>query len=448
MAALVFSSFVALAALVGFALAVAWVRRSPPIGVALIGLILIPMWERPQFRSPIVTFAGSSLYIADVVALTLFVAGLLQVRQLRANLRGWFFPWALFGTMLAIALLRAVVASDGPASAINSGRWLLYFFWAMTWVFGVRPDRFRLHTISLVFGWALVLVAVYHGVRYGVGGSSSTLFIGDGIVRTGRVLIAPQSMALLLCAATVYLYRSDAVRSRPRFDAFSSLVFVLTVVIAQHRSVWAAGAAGMFAALLWSARTRARKQLLLQLAASAGILLLVGSSGLLSTSTIAESASDTQTYDWRYSGWRVLISEAIARGPTSVIFGEPSAGTFFRRLGTGQETSVSAHNWYVDIFLYLGPIALLLVVAILVSALVTSREVSAAWTFVLAAVAAYGWAYSVEWFLAPWLGAAIVGSLGAGRIAEYPDSVSDLVAKPNSARVIAGNRHGTLITAR
>jgi hypothetical protein len=98
--------------------------------------------------------------------------------------------------------------------------------------------------------------------------------------------------------------------------------------------------------------------------------------------------------------------------------------------------------------LYLGLIALLLVVAMLVSALVKSREVSAAWTFVLAAVAAYGWAYSVEWFLAPWLGAAIVGSLGAGRIAEPPDSVSDLAAKPNSARVTAGYRHGTLITAR
>jgi hypothetical protein len=252
----------------------------------------------------------------------------------------------------------------------------------------------------------------------------------------------------LLCAATVFLDRSNAARSRPRFDAFSSITFVVTVVIAQHRSVWAAGVAGMFAALLWSSRTSARKQLLLQLTASAGILLLVGYSGLLSTSTLAESASSTNTYQWRSDGWRVLISEAIARGPTSVIFGTPSAGTFSRRLSTGQDTSVSAHNWYLDIFLYLGPIALLLVVAMLVSALVTSREVSAAWTFVLAAVAAYGWAYSVEWILAPWLGAAVVGSLGAGRFAEHPDPVSGLVAKPNSALGTAGYRHGTLITAR
>lgn len=419
MAALAFSSITALAALVGFAMAVALVRRFPPIGIALIALIVIPLWDRPAlFRSPIVSLSGASFYIADMVAIVLFAAGLLQLSQLRANLRAWFVPWTLFGAFIAVALIRAVL-SDGPASGFNSARMLLFFFWAMTWVMGVRPDRLRLSTGSLVLGWVLVVVALYHGVKYGFGGANSlSIRFDDGYGQTGRVLVAPQSLILLLCAAILILGRSRSGKSGPPFYLISALVFAGIVVIAQHRSVWAAGVAGSIAVMIWSARTRARKQLFVQLALGGGVLLVAGSFGLLSESAIAGSASDRQTMEWRSTGWRILISEAVARGPVSIVFGEPSASTFYRELNTRQFTSVSAHNWYLDILLYVGALGALLLVAVLVSALVKSREVSAAWTFVLAAVAAYGLGYSVEWYVAPWLGAAIVGSLGVGRIAE------------------------------
>jgi hypothetical protein len=63
--------------------------------------------------------------------------------------------------------------------------------------------------------------------------------------------------------------------------------------------------------------------------------------------------------------------------------------------------------------------------------LVKSRDKPAFCTFVLVAVAAYGWAYSVEWYAAPWLGAAIVVSLGACRVAEDPVQNSGLeVTRP------------------
>jgi hypothetical protein len=440
MVASVFSGLVALAALAGFALGVAWVRRCPPVGIALIGLILIPILGRPQFASPIVTLSGASLYFSDVVTLLLFVTGLLQVRQLRANLRAWFVPWVLFGALIAFALLRAVV-SDGPASGVNSARWVLYFFWAMTWVLGIHPDRLRLHTVSLVFGWALALVAMYHGLKYGFGGASSKIFIGDGIVRNGRVHNAAQSIVLLLCAATVFLGPVGSARSRRRSDVFSALVFAGVVVIAQHRSVWAAGALGMAAVLIWSARSKARKQVFAQLLLAAGVIVVAGYSGMLGGSQISESASNTQTYQWRSSGWRILVPQAIARGPATVMLGDPSASTYSRRLAGGVDTSVSAHNWYLDVFLYLGFLGLILLFAMLVSAVVKSRETSAAWTFVLAAVATYGWAYSPEWFLAPWLGVAIVASLGAGRIAEDSFPTSGLVVKANAERVGAGYAH-------
>ncbi len=439
MAALVFSSFVALAALVGFALAVAWVRRSPLIGVALICLMIIPLWERPAlFQTPIVALGGGRLYIWDVATLVLFAAGVLQVRQLRANLQGWFVAWVLFGVLLAVALLRATVV-DGLASGVNSARGLLYFFFAMTWALGVRPDRLRLRTVSLVLGWALVLTASYHGVTHGLGYAGSSVLIGDGFKQTGRVLVAPQSMALLLCAATVFLEPSGSVKSLPRFHAVSALVFAGVVVIAQHRSVWAAGALGMVAVLIWSARKRARKQIFVQLILGACVVIVALTTGMLGRSEIAESASNTNTYEWRATGWKILISQAIARGPVSIILGEPSASTFARQLARGQLTSVSAHNWYLDVFLYTGAVGLILLIAMLVTALVKSRSAPAAWTFVLAAIATYGWAYSIEWYLVPWLGVATTVSLGVGRIAEGPVPKSGgLVTKPDAARVSTG----------
>lgn len=432
MAALAFSSYVGLAALAGFLLAVAWVRHCPPVGLALVCLMIIPLWERPELlRSSVVELGGASLYVFDAVTLILFSAGLLQGRQLRTNLRGWLFPWVLFGVVIAAALLRAT-AVDGLAAGVNSARLSLYFFCAMTWVMGVRPDRLRLHTVSLVLGWALVLVAAYHGVAYGFGGAVSSVSIGDDFVRTGRVLVAPQALALLLCAATLYLGESGgSASSRPRFYAVSALVFGGVVVIAQHRSVWAAGVLGMAAILLWSTRRRARQQIFVQAAAGAGVAIVVWNSGILNGSTISESASSQGTYEWRSNSWQILISQAIARGPESVIFGEPSANTYLRQLAPGQMTSLSAHNWYVDTLLYLGLIGLILLVTLLSSALVKSRDKPAFCTFVLAAVATYGWAYTVEWYAALWLGAAITISLGASRVAQDPLRKSGLATTPN-----------------
>ena len=438
MAALAFSTFGAIAGLVGFCLAVAWVRHSPPVGVALVCLMIVPLWERPAlFRLPIVTLSGASFYIFDVVTLILFAAGVLQVRQLRANLRGWLFPWVLFGLVIAVALLRAS-AADG-AAGVNSARWLLHFFWAMTWVMAVRPDRLRLHTLSLVTGWALVLTAMYHGVTYGFGGAVSRISTAaDDLGQSGRVLTASQSLVLLLCAATVFLGEpSGSAKSRPRFDTASALVFGGVVFMAQNRSVWFATVSGLAAVLIWSARRRARQLILVQLALGAGVALVAWNSGVLAGSQLSESMSSSSTYEWRKDGWHTLVSHAITRGPESVIFGEPSSRAFLREMTPGQTTWLSAHNWYVDTFVYLGLIGLIALITIMVSALVKSREKPAVCTFVLAAVATYGWPYSVEWYVAPWLGAAITVSLSACRIAEDPDPSSGQVARPNVAWVRA-----------
>jgi hypothetical protein len=138
-------------------------------------------------------------------------------------------------------------------------------------------------------------------------------------------------------------------------------------------------------------------------------------------SNLVQSTADLRTYDWRNSSWQALISEAIAQGPATVIAGDPFGGGYLRQVARGVWTTVSAHNWYVSIFLRLGIIGLIVLATILVPAFLKSRDVSSLWTFVITAVAVYGWSYSVDWYLAPWLGAAIIGSLGEGCIPECPE---------------------------
>ena len=408
--------FPAIAGLLLFVLAVAWVRHSPTVGLALLCLILIPLWEVP-YPPPIAELAGLSIYPSDAIVLVLFGVGVLEVTQIRANLRGWIVPWVLFGALIAVSLLLGV-AAFGSGVAINEARTILYFFSAMTWVLAVRPDRLRLFTFSLVLGWALALVAAYHGVVYGIGGASSSTVAGDN-VRNGRILIASQSIALLLCAATVFLSPADWSRGRRHLAITSAAVFLGVVVLGQHRSVWSACAAGTAAIFLYPQARQSRKGVLVGSVVGAWLVLVSWVSGFLE-SNLVQSASDFRTYDWRSSSWQALISEAIARGPATVLAGDPFGGGYLRQIARGVWTTASAHNWYVLIFLRLGIIGLIVLATVLVPAFLKSRDVSALWTFVIAAVAVYGWAYTVDWYLAPWLGAAIIGSLGGGRVAEHP----------------------------
>lgn len=415
MASLIYFSIVALSALAFFALAVTTVRRYPPVGIGLIGLILVTIWELPDLPA-IITFSGLSVYPADAVILLLLVVAVLEASQLKANMRGWLVPWVFFGVLVAVSLLRGV-AAFGLGIAVNESRMVLYFFLAMTWALAVRPDRLKLHSASLVLGWALVLVAAYHGVVYGVHGAVSEVSVNGDLVQTGRVLVGPQAMALLLCAGAVFLSPSGSARFRRQFDAVSSVAFLGMVVLAQHRSVWAAGALGMLTVLIWSGRRQARNRVVMFLVAGAWLGLVSWVSGILDNlgSGLFESASNMRTYAWRTSSWQYLIADTVAKGPEAVIVGEPFGNGYLRQIYTGTWATNTAHNWYVTTFVRFGILGLTTLTGMLIAALVNSRSKPALCTFVLVAVATYGWAYQYDWYLAPWLGAAMTVSLGDSR---------------------------------
>lgn len=424
MADLIYSSILGLAALVLFALAVAAVRRYPPVGIGLICVVLFTVWDVPN-PPPIITLSGLSVYPADAITLVLLVAAIFEASQLQENMRGWLVPWLFFGVLTAVSLFRGVSAF-GPGTAVTDARPIVHFFFAMSWVLAVRPDRLKIQAVSFVVGWALVLVALYHGVRYGVGGTKSVASIDDDVIQTGRVLYGGQAAALLFCAATILMSPPGSAKVRPQFAAVSSIVFLGIVVLAQHRSVWSAGALAVTAVFIWSGQRRARNRALVTIIIGAWLGLVIWSSGFFDSSGygLFESALDTGTYEWRTSSWQSLIAEAVAKGSEAIFGGQPFGSGYLRQLYNGRWTERGAHNWYVTNFLRLGIIGLMTLGWMSIAALVKSRSGPAWSTFVLAAAAAYSWAYSFDWYLAPWLGAAMIVSLGnaGGRIAARIDN--------------------------
>lgn len=411
------SGVLALALLVPFALAVALVRRYPPAGICLAALVVIPLWEWPN-PPPLITAAGLSIGPSDVITLLLFVVGVLEFPQLRANLQGWLIPWLFFGVLIVISLLRGA-AAFGLGHATNESRGVMWVYFAMTWALAIHPERLRLRQASLALGWALVLVAVYHAVTYGIGGPSALVSLGDGSYRGGRIIVAGQAAVLLLCAGTVFLGAPGSVKGRQRF-AGSSLVFVGIILLSQHRSVWIAGALAITAVMISARGGRSGSRVLVLLAGAAWLAFSWWTFRTVDPE-IVESVSDAGTLEWRTSSWQALISEAIARGPLSVATGEPFGTGVLRQVSAGVTTGVGTHNWYVEVFLRLGIIGLIAIAWMLIAAVWKSRAGSPEWTFVLVAVEFYAFAYGVGWFLAPWLAAAMVVALRGGDV----DKVSE-----------------------
>ena len=435
------SGVISLAAFVLFALAVGLVRRYPPAGIGLAALVIVSIWEAPV-ATALLTFEGVNVTASDVITLILFVAGLLEFTQLRTNLQGWLIPWLFLGVLIAIALLRGA-ATHGLALATNEARGVLWVYFAITWALATRPDRFKLHTVSLVLGWMLVLVAFYHGVEHGIGSPTTVVIRADGSYGPNRILVAGQAAALLLCAGTVFLRTADSGKGRPRF-AGSSLVFLSVVLLSQHRSVWIAGLVGMTAVLIFARGGRARggaPSRAFALLAVGAWLAIAGWTLRSAADEVVDSAVNTGTLDWRTSGWQTLVSDAIARGPVTIAIRR----TVRQRVSPNRRPRHdrgAASNWYVQIFLRLGIIGLLLFAGMLMAAVSKSRAKSSEWTFLLVAVGVYASAYVVDWFLAPWLAAAMVVSLRGGGVTD--ETLESTPSKGTSAgRVGASNAPGS-----
>lgn len=368
----------------------------------VVSIYALTAWEYPNFGN-IGTFGGTTVTFGDGIAVSLFVAALFDARELLKRLRPQALIAASLLTLLLIVSLARGVAEYGLGVAVNEFRGFLYVLGILSWALTrewspselVRAQKF----FVVVQGVGLCVVAVYHVLRFGLGGTADFVVVNGELSQTGRPLVSGQAFLLVLCAVlALRIWQNDG---RFRYMVMFT-VFTVVAILSQQRTVWLAIAAvGLLLVVRgsWSLRQR--------LIPIFSVLLLVGVVVVLARSSVstlvdefAGSASNTGTYDARLTSWSGLIVQSFDSGPLSVLFGEPFGHGFARFEGVGRLVVFAPHNWYVTVYLRAGLLGLVAMLVVflprVLAGLMRGRDVFLG--CILVCFLVYGWTYSWQWW--------------------------------------------------
>lgn len=393
-----------------FGLLVYGIRRKPGIGYAFAAAAVLIAWEMPQIPQ-LFSVGGNSVYILDVLASAFLVVGIGRIGPLRNNLGAAAWIWLSIGILIGISLMRGI-PEFGLGVAVNEFRLFLYPYAALTWTMSlIRFEERRTLSIgrfSLLLGWGLVLVFVFHAARTGLGSAAELIDAGSGLVQTTRPLVSGQALMLLMCATVcLWVWRAEGMRSY----MFHAAAFGIVVLIVQQRTVWGVAIMALGFVLV-VARGRTKMTIIVAFAlAVAFIPFLLASSAVQSFATqLLTSAENSTTYDARTVSWMNLISESQVKGQMSVFFGSPLGSGFGRFEGVNRWVTFAPHNWYLTLYLRIGLLGLSLFLAFVTITLVNAirRRADMASIAIIVMMIGYGWSYSWLWYSAVFAGWAYI----------------------------------------
>lgn len=410
---LVLYAAIALGAAVGLLL-IAWlVSDHPPIGFALLGSAAVLNMDFPIWP-PLVTVLGFSVTFADLTALVLGFAALITLGRRPRPVSCIGLP-GLSATLILLSLTLGVFV-HGLSAAVNEARGMLLIIVVCLWIFALRPsspdvrvwiERWALWSGTVVFARGLIVIATQ-----GLGNQGTRALSTEGeVLAAGRPMAAAQALLLGFAAfVAISMWRSSG---KNRF-AILGIAFFAMVLLAQHRSVWAAVIAG---AVWYLANLDfARRLVTVSVAAVLGGIFIglassIGGNGIVQLLT--ESATDTGTYDGRLYDWEVMIERTFTAGPSTVLFGFPYGEGWLRYRPDGLLLEYAPHNIFVSSYLRIGIVGLLPILLLAGFSLVRAsrlRNDPMLGTF-LVMILVYCWAYNFSWLLAPMLGLTIWGVL-------------------------------------
>lgn len=387
--------------LAGFLLLSALVGKAPKVALYAITALTVIVWDFPKPLS-VGSVGGTSVQVEDALIGAMVLTVLFRPQRFLSVVKPYLLAALVSGAAVAAALIYGMV-EFGP-SAVNEFRSFLYPLAAVAWA--LNQDWANEAWQRVVRRWAIVtglllsLTAAWHAALYGLGKVDSFVrSVVSGVEQTGRPLTAGQAILLALVA----LYLLQGLSQKSRGDIFWAAVFIGGVLVAQHRSVWIALAAGCVI-LFFKVHGAARARLFIGafMAAWAAMLLVLAGVLDLFTEQLAYSVDNLGTYDARTTSWGALIDKTVTEGLGPVAFGSPF-GSGYTRVENGAIVEWAPHNWYVTVYLRLGLIGLaafLIMLLMILARLLKTKEVGAA-AAVFVAILCYCWAYSLPWQIAP-----------------------------------------------
>jgi len=326
------------------------VSKRDSIGLLLLSMPILVMWENPN-DIYIATFTGFRVYYGDLLTLILVTVTLIKKWPLKLSFR---FIGFHFMSIFILASIAAGLVNLSVSTTVVESRGSLLFLAAIWW--GASVDWQKSNSKLLgqwlaLFVLSLYLVALYHGIRTGLGNADIIISdLSSGSWQTSRILTSPQSIALLLASLT-YVFLPD-VRNKWFFMGVTSLVILLS----QQRTTWAVAVLFLVSALI----LLQRRALYLVTMIFAFLLsaLLIQFFGKNVVSTLTESATSLSTFGARSDSWVQIIQPAFEKGIEVILFGSPFGSGFLRFLQDGSYATYNPHNFYVFLFMRTGILGL------------------------------------------------------------------------------------------
>lgn len=365
----------------------------------------------------------------------MFVAiAILDFKRVSLRLGALRWLWAGFLLTVFYSLALGIIEIEAGA-ALQEFRAFLYPFAAISWVLSIEWESERrrewLEHVALVVGWLLVIIAVYHAARFGLGSTGTFVDPNSGIEQTTRSLVSGQALVLLFCIP--FALRSWTMSAK-KMPLISGVVFALVVLVVQQRTVWAVAIA-MVAAFYFSSGGRHRIRGIIAIAVGGWIALVVVTSNVAGdvVAMLLAAANDSDTYNARLSSWQNLVDQGVDKGLGTVLFGAPFGSGYGRFESVGRWVEFAPHNWYVTLFLRVGIVGLALFAIFFLTATVKAfrEKTNLTSLTVLIGTLVYCWAYSIEWYTAIFVGWALLrgGRDVVGDQHNNADSASHLLSR-------------------
>lgn len=368
----------------------------------------IPVLTLAEYPSSfnILVAAGITVSFLDLFSAAILVVFLLKLPVLRYHLIVKLL--LAFAAMVAFSIL-AGASQFGLNLAVNESRQFLWTISCLLWSSTLdwhSPKFLRYVLKSLVtLGWLLTGVAIVQVLQKGFSTYGDDFVDAAGNTIDGRILVSGQALMLVFSLLAAFVLGRN--KGASRLWALSGAMFLIVVILSQQRTVWAVAVVVMVVAFCLG-RDRRFSDLLLAISTGVVLLVLISSGAVDSLMAQIMSASqNTKTYDGRTEGWLALVAEAGGKGPVTIAFGDVF-GAGYQRVELGRTVAWNPHNWYLNIFLRVGLVGLVLYCSAMLLGIVAVIRHRSSMFFLSALVATsvYSWTYNAPWYAALLLGGA------------------------------------------
>lgn len=299
---------------------------------------------------------GVHFHIDDGASVILLGISFLLLIQYRKSFPRDVVPCLVLIALAALGFTRGVVPF-GLREAGNGPRLLLIFTTPALAIMLLRP-AFRLDSVRLAcwLRWAGLCFGAVAVSRW-AGLLPMPVELEEDLREVVRSLPADHAFVVgQAFIAAIYLELVE--RGSRWWWAGAGALGVLTLVL-QHRSVWAATAAGVAWLAFRSFRLLPERWLRFSAIACVAlcVIMLAATAALLDstlkliTTNVQEAQSEDSTWAWRVEGYNEATVRLLASEPVDILIGPPAGWVVS---SSGSFASMAIHSRYIDVLAYYG----------------------------------------------------------------------------------------------